>query len=770
MVNPKKFLILLFLLLLVLQVSAAYRFKTGSDELEINESIKDVVTAIDKNSLGMLASGTLKTSSGSTTYNQYLRFKDTTTEIPSFRTIYGQNSKNLVGDYLYIASSDSTTGAMFEYEIEFTTGLLSKIDANGNLVDLENKEITLLNKRYMFVKSPVSTTSNEVTLNLIYGAITSTLKENEEREFKINNVAHKIKLVTLSSSPKKAIISVNNANNQELKEGETVVINGIVIGVSKIVSSESDEGSDFVDIFLGAEKLSLKDSNYGDSTFIKGANINGKDLKKAYVKIEASALSSTEFKISKIKYRLAPDSKDSNDIYMVKGNLLRSQLKEPEAMIGGPWDLSYNGLVIPSTSAISFVPSSDNLYKVTFTNNDGSKYTFPFVSNVASFKLGDSTGDFIFIEGSSPTNYLIDKSDYFLLGNKNDNTGVSNVLRYSSIDTANSKIYFDDSASGEVSVTYSANDTSSVTGQGTLVVSGHNYIFFIQNTTNNPIVIDQNGDGAINSAEVNLVGKGGSIFDLGSTNTPAGTFSITMSTIASAFDESSSNETITISIEGRTSQVGISSLSGMSTYNNGQSLFKGMTLYGALFSYDDPASGSETLEIAYPSSQVFSNVEIVDAPATSEGATCSDGLQNQGESAIDCGGPCAACDFCSNGLEDEKEEGVDCGGACSNACPPKENVTEVPPVEVQACDGCWDFKTCVPFGARTSTTYCHETTQMKDLKQANELCYLDYQCVSNICNEGVCASTGLKGSVTLFNSLLILLTILAILIMYRLTP
>jgi hypothetical protein len=48
-------------------------------------------------------------------------------------------------------------------------------------------------------------------------------------------------------------------------------------------------------------------------------------------------------------------------------------------------------------------------------------------------------------------------------------------------------------------------------------------------------------------------------------------------------------------------------------------------------------------------------------------ATCSDGLQNQGETGVDCGGPCAACATCSDGILNQGETGVDCGGPCS-AC------------------------------------------------------------------------------------------------------
>jgi hypothetical protein len=45
-------------------------------------------------------------------------------------------------------------------------------------------------------------------------------------------------------------------------------------------------------------------------------------------------------------------------------------------------------------------------------------------------------------------------------------------------------------------------------------------------------------------------------------------------------------------------------------------------------------------------------------------ATCYDGIQNQGETGIDCGGPCQACPTCNDGIQNQGETGVDCGGPC----------------------------------------------------------------------------------------------------------
>lgn len=50
--------------------------------------------------------------------------------------------------------------------------------------------------------------------------------------------------------------------------------------------------------------------------------------------------------------------------------------------------------------------------------------------------------------------------------------------------------------------------------------------------------------------------------------------------------------------------------------------------------------------------------------------SCNDGIQNQGEEDVDCGGPCTnlCLNHCSNGLKDEDEVGVDCGGSCPDNC------------------------------------------------------------------------------------------------------
>lgn len=58
--------------------------------------------------------------------------------------------------------------------------------------------------------------------------------------------------------------------------------------------------------------------------------------------------------------------------------------------------------------------------------------------------------------------------------------------------------------------------------------------------------------------------------------------------------------------------------------------------------------------------------------------TCSDSIQNQGETGVDCGGPCPACPTCFDGIQNQGEAGIDCGGPCK-PCPFEEKPAVKPP-------------------------------------------------------------------------------------------
>jgi hypothetical protein len=64
----------------------------------------------------------------------------------------------------------------------------------------------------------------------------------------------------------------------------------------------------------------------------------------------------------------------------------------------------------------------------------------------------------------------------------------------------------------------------------------------------------------------------------------------------------------------------------------------------------------------------FGEVEDYTVTVTGITPTCTDGIQNQGETGVDCGGSCPACPTCSDGIQNQGEIGIDCGGPCP-LCP-----------------------------------------------------------------------------------------------------
>lgn len=48
--------------------------------------------------------------------------------------------------------------------------------------------------------------------------------------------------------------------------------------------------------------------------------------------------------------------------------------------------------------------------------------------------------------------------------------------------------------------------------------------------------------------------------------------------------------------------------------------------------------------------------------------SCNDGIQNQDETGVDCGGACDACVSCADGIQNGDEEGIDCGGTDCDEC------------------------------------------------------------------------------------------------------
>ncbi len=714
-----KFILLsLFLVIALAPIVNAdiFTVRSGSDDLEINESFGNVIDALDGTHLPALKSGIVKTSKADTTYKQYLRFKNAALAIESPRVVYGENDRGTFGNYLFVKEGTNVTDAAFEYEIDFEEGLVSDIKG-GKLETLNRNQIVLFGEAYYFLDSSLDLSKNTLTLKLAAADHVVTVNEGEKQTYTIGGKPYEIEAVSIQEA---ATIKINNRTVPNLRVGETKDLDTKMLFAAMQIF-KSSEAKDAVTLLLNATVLTLKDTDYTDENFIQGFSVNNRIISSGWTKIKATS-TANEAKIIKILYRMVAAGKHSGDLYIPQGEKLRGNLEQPEAMFSSLWDMHYRGLASIEKTNIKISPATSKGYNLVFYNKQGKLYKMPLVYNSDAYRIGDETRTLYFIEATGNTNFLVDHGDYFVLTSSNDKTGTTNIIKYNSINTDTKELEFEDISTGKFKVSYSPPSSGNFSGEGSIVSAGKAYRFYIENTTTgantSTLAIDLNGDNAIETDEVNIIAKGGAVIDLGSTNTPTAGFTVTLTTEASQFDEAASAETINIPVTKETPNgVGIGNITGMPVETKGKKT-EGGSNYGIYLSMLE--QDTENLEIQYPLSQVFGQVDITTTGKTIVLASCSDGLMNQGEQGVDCGGPCSTACIVQN--------------ITSNVT---ENTTIVPE-NVSACEGCSYEGTCYSVGKQISNLYCASDGVLNLLKDNGQPCLYSYQCKENICKENIC--------------------------------
>ena len=606
----------------------------GSDLLEINERIGNVRETLTSSDMIALQGGIIRTQSGSTQYNQYLRFNESTGYdgvigsngvVSGGYVTYGENNYDEVEDYLYFDDNE----VAFEYELEFIEGAKSKIEnsngdeittGSGQLVDLEDENINILGNTYSIVRADVTGTSLQLTF--LGGNMVDTLKERETKTYTVNGTDYEVTVLIIADSDKTVKFSVNGEVTKELGDrGDTYTLNdGTVIGLRDVMANEGteDNGSDLVDFYIGANKLILKDTDYTDNRFVSGVKINEDTIEDARVKIKGTLIGS-DFTLNNIKYRLSVDAVKGS-AYIKEGEGLRQYLDEPEGMIGVDWDITYEGLTDCDNSIIEIEPSGDESYELKFTNNEDIDFSVPFVDssndNGEGFKYGSEDDALFFIEAPSLTSmadYTIGQDDYFVVNKASSGEkAFTHVLRFNNIDDTNKIISFDDQGSGSKEVVYTGDPNIVGLAVGDLLIGGSTYKVYVGKIdASYRLAIDLNGDGLINGQKASVVIAGGGILDLGtqvpspaSSPVPAGGNIMTLTTLKKNMDENDADLNInwTITSTGNEVDLKVGNDDDLLAFENVQGSDKksGMNRYGTYIEENDDNNDANSLYIEYP--------------------------------------------------------------------------------------------------------------------------------------------------------------------------
>ncbi|MFH1849428.1 MAG: hypothetical protein ABH879_04545 [archaeon] len=88
---------------------------------------------------------------------------------------------------------------------------------------------------------------------------------------------------------------------------------------------------------------------------------------------------------------------------------------------------------------------------------------------------------------------------------------------------------------------------------------------------------------------------------------------------------------------------------------------------------------------------------------------------------------------CTDGIKNDGEEGVDCGGPCKSCTPTKET-----------CNGCLVKDSCLDYGIRLVQDdvpgYCGLDRELHEQAAFDGACQNNYECQSNQCVDGACGS------------------------------
>lgn len=516
----------------------AFKIATSSDLLEIREAVGAVYDTLTSSDLEALQGGTIVTDEGSTDYYQYVRFGDSTTNtaLQQIGVNYIEDENDVLGDFL-VVDDDSP---FMEWELEFTEGLESE-RVSGELEDLEDEVINIFGTDFTIVDTSV-TSSNAVTLTLMAGDVSSTMREGETKTFTIDGVEYEVSLIFVSdpssgSSNPEAKFMVNGEVTDSMQDGDTDTLSGgVQIGVRDLLVN-SREG--VVEFFLGANKVEFTDATTGSESFDGDVEINNENIEDADLSILAGNVSSTKFEILNIQYRLTADADIGSTIYVPSGSGVREYLDEPEGLLSPSFDIRYEGLSDVMSTEVAIDSQSDHSYEARLTNLRGKEYNFPLLTNQdGTFYWGDDDDDFFFTEptvsttggsvllnlslnnSGNTTDFWIGDDDYFLLSEGSDGSisekDDSAVLRYEDIDTSDRVISFTDLNNGEQREVSYTTDTTNVDVLGVatnFVVEGNTYSVWIGNNSQYPLAIDLNGDGALNGAQTTFTVRGGGVVD-----------------------------------------------------------------------------------------------------------------------------------------------------------------------------------------------------------------------------------------------------------------
>lgn len=489
----------------------------------------------------------------------------------------------------------------------FADGMTSRIDANGNLIDLLQENLNIGGKNYCVTTANTQWTggdADEVQLELMTGKVTAGLYVGDTIMVGVDGIDYEVTLVSTISTGTgySAKWQVNGALTNNISIGNLdILVNGQSIGTANASSNKAT-------FSLGAQKLSIKDTNVNDDDFsgtVSGNGIFGafNENTDAKARIKASlSQDGLTMTLDSISYKLLANTQSGKEVLVAPFGRLSDNIDFPGASL---IDVGFNGLKANKTdaqgnivnraySSIVFgyaeVPDTQSAYMLEFTNKLGTMINVEILKNEGN----GIEKKLVTKEASSETDYNISAASKFVLTSPDD---VTHVLQYDACDVSGKKLTFSYPTGSTVEIAYDA-----VSNSATLLAGGRSFGVKVDTATGN-IAVDQNGDGKFTGAEVPIINKHGASITLESvSNILARAY---IRTAADRIDGKSVDEVIALDFDTAGKRMNIA-MPLNPRMHEGIGQWKGQSRYGVLTTLKD----SRDLSMTYPEIQEEPDVVV----------------------------------------------------------------------------------------------------------------------------------------------------------------
>lgn len=316
------------------------KIETLTNNLTLNETIGSVRDTLNEFDLEVLKGGAVSTLSGVVEYNQYLKFPN----FPGLITIFGKDQIGNVGHFLHVHSGE----LIFNWLLQFKTGLSSTLDSNNELVDLIGKRLHVLGNNFSVVRARFVPGTGETELILLGGPVLLTLGEGDKQTIQLGGKQHEVELLTVSNDT--VILKVDGQTFPRMKVADLEPApDGTLVGIESITpSTNSTTGAGVATVYLEARKLVFKDNNALDRDEYNGpdaVSVNNEFVDSASLAIDIDHLLGSNpitLRIKNIFYSLHADGL-AGDIFIPPGHRLSEYLNKPEGMLTNKWDILFDG-------------------------------------------------------------------------------------------------------------------------------------------------------------------------------------------------------------------------------------------------------------------------------------------------------------------------------------------------------------------------------------------------------------------------------------------